>query len=107
VARGILGAPFSLDATSALVVSCSDIFANADSDALPASVTDGGGNFSADPRFCGPPGSLIFTVSGNSPCLPGLHPGGAACGRVGAFGADCGIVPARPAAWGSVKALYR
>ncbi len=107
IARGLGGAPFNVDATSALTVSCSDVYGNAGSDILPASVTDGGDNFTGDPAFCGPAGSLIYTVAGNSPCLPGYHPGGASCGLVGAFGTGCGYVRVESATWGRVKALYR
>ncbi len=80
-------------------VSCSDIFGNAGGDALCG--TDGGGNFSADPLFCGIPGAAgtnaglaLFPAAGAawgladaSPCAPGNHPDGLCAGAlIGALG---------------------
>jgi predicted outer membrane repeat protein len=53
-------------------VSCTDIFGNAGGDALCG--TDGGGNFFADPLFCGVPGSGDVSIGGHSPCNPARNP---------------------------------
>lgn len=101
------GAPaFSSANASVLTVGCSDIYGNP-SNALPVGAVDAGSNFSLDPGFCGPPGSLNYSLSGTSPCASGLHPGGAACGLIGARPPACGGVAVHPVTWGAVKALYR
>ncbi len=70
------------------VVSCSNIFGNAGGDALCG--TDAGGNFSADPLFCGTLG-YEYNLTASSPCAPGNHPGGACDGAlIGAMAAGCG-----------------
>ena len=51
------------------VLSCNDIFGNVGGDSLCA--IDGGGNTSADPEFCGIPGSGNFYLQSDSPCAPG------------------------------------
>jgi predicted outer membrane repeat protein len=91
---------------SALSIACSDVFGNTP-DAFPAGVVDGGGNFSADPQFCGPVSSGVYTIAASSPCAPGLHPGGAACDLVGALGAACGGVRVQSITWGQLKSIYR
>lgn len=64
------------------------------------------GNFSADPLFCNS-NADDFTLSANSPCLPGNHPDGASCGVIGAFEEGCKAVSIEPESWGKVKARYR
>ncbi|HEU4364971.1 MAG TPA: right-handed parallel beta-helix repeat-containing protein [Candidatus Krumholzibacteria bacterium] len=106
VAFGAGGTTFTSSNGSVLSVSCSDVFGNT-TDVLPSGVVDGGGTFSADPLFCGPRGSLVYTVSGTSPCAPGLHPDGNACSLIGAKAPACGSVTIEPVTWGQLKALYR
>jgi hypothetical protein len=65
------------------------------------------GNISVDPRFCGIPGSGNYYLQSNSPCAPGHHPDGTACGQIGAFGVACGSVATKETTWGGLKALYR
>jgi hypothetical protein len=51
------------------------------------------GNFSANPLFCGA-STENFGLQSGSPCLPGNHPDGVACGTIGALGWGCvGYVP--------------
>jgi hypothetical protein len=57
----------------------------------------------ADPLFCDPDKG-DFTVSVDSPCLPG-HSNG--CGLIGAFGEGCGFVSVDDASWAEIKARYR
>ena len=64
------------------------------------------GNFSADPLFCDAAAG-DFTLSSQSPCLPGNHPDGADCGLIGAFGQGCGTVSVQPSSWGAIKEMYR
>jgi hypothetical protein len=73
------------------VVSCTDIFGNAGGDALCG--TDGGGNFSLDPLFCGTAG-YEFNLTDGSPCVPG-NPSGGVCDNewIGALGGGCGETP--------------
>jgi hypothetical protein len=99
------GDGISLDGTSALTIGCCDVFGNGN-DAIPASATDTGGNFSADPQFCGPVATYDFDLDGGSPCAPGNHPDGAACGLIGALPASCPGVPVQETTWGGIKALY-
>jgi predicted outer membrane repeat protein len=101
-----LGSAFASVSGGVLTLSCSDVYANT-SDALPAGWIDGGGNFALDPGFCGVLGSEDYHLESTSPCLAGNHPGGAACGQIGAFGAGCPGVSVEARSWGSVKALYR
>jgi predicted outer membrane repeat protein len=106
IAYNLGASPFSSINASVLTVSCSDIFGNT-TDVFSAGVVDAGGCFSVDPVFCGPPGSLVFTIAGNSPCAPGSHPDGVACGLIGALGPNCGSVSVKPVTWGQLKSLYR
>ncbi len=100
------GPAFSSVNASVLTAACSDIFGNP-SNVLPPGWIDLGSNFSADPLFCGLPGSINYSLSGISPCAPGHHPGGWACGQIGAVPPACGGVATKPVTWGALKALYR
>jgi hypothetical protein len=64
-------------------------------------------NFSADPEFCGVPGSGLYTLQSDSPCAPGNHPDGIDCGLIGALPVDCGEVDVKTKSWGQIKALMR
>ena len=91
-------------------VRCCDIWGNADGDWVGCIADEYGmdGNFSADPRFCDTP-TGNFGVETCSPCLPGNHPDGYACGApVGAYpsGCECGATT-EPTTWGTIKAMYR
>jgi predicted outer membrane repeat protein len=73
---------------------------------LPASSLDEGGNFTADPLFCGGGGYDFFGLSANSPCLPGQHPQAIDCGLIGARDVGCGASPTEVRTWGAIKSLY-
>ncbi len=73
-----------------LEIGCSDLYGNAGAEEMPAAVTDLGDNFWLDPLFCDGMGSARWELGAASPCLPGAHPDGADCGRVGARDAGCG-----------------
>ncbi len=86
---------------------CSILFGTAEGDAICG--TDGGGNFSADPEFCAtdPVTSLSVFLQQDSPCAPGNHPQGAACGLIGAALVGCGTVGVERSTWSFVKQLFR
>ena len=65
------------------------------------------GNFSADPAFCGVPGSGNFGLQSDSPCAPGNHPKGASCGLVGARPVDCGVSPVRKTSWSEIRSMFK
>ncbi len=74
------------------VVTCTDVWGNAGGDAVCG--TDGGGNFSADPLFCGTAGSE-YNLGAGSPCAAGARPGAPCSGLlVGAGASGCGASPA-------------
>ncbi|MDM7915105.1 MAG: right-handed parallel beta-helix repeat-containing protein, partial [Candidatus Eisenbacteria bacterium] len=84
------------------VVSCSDIFGNYVSNTICG--TDGGDNFSLDPKFC----NMYldnYELIPNSPCAPGHHPNGpSACGgqRIGAKDVgSCNLADAGEETWTS------
>jgi hypothetical protein len=75
-------------ASATPVVTCTDIWGNAGGDALCG--TSGGGNFSANPGFCGTV-EKPYNLAPGSVCAPGGQPG-APCGGllIGALPAGCG-----------------
>jgi hypothetical protein len=78
--------------SSTPVISCTNIFGNAGGDDLCG--TDDGGNFSADPLFCGTEG-VEYRLTSASPCAPGNHPDGLCDDQlIGALGAGCNLTPA-------------
>lgn len=81
-------------------LSCNDVFANGDEDYW--GTEPGPGDFSADPRFCAalsgasapdPVRLDAFDLRADSPCLPGQHPDGSPCERIGARPGGCRTVP--------------
>lgn len=71
-------------------ITCTDVHANTGGDWLePLDVRLGqDGNVSAAPLFCDAAAG-DYTLFGTSPCLPGNHPDGIDCGRIGALGVGC------------------
>jgi hypothetical protein len=96
-----------VDAYSTMALGCTDLYGNGGGDALPAGVIDNGGNFSADPMFCGSVESYDYELHGDSPCAPGNHPDAAQCDLIGALPVGCGNVPVDFRTWGTIKAMYR
>ncbi len=84
--------------TGTIEIGCCDVYGNTGTggDTLPLETTDLGGNFSQDPLFCGAPGSGDYGLQAASPCAPGQHPSGAACGPIGAQGIGCGGIRGAP-----------
>lgn len=93
-------------------ISCTDIYGNEGGNWVGRLTSElgVGGNFEADPAFC-EAGIEPYDLQlcDTSPCLPGNHPDGAACGLIGALGEGCICIPTetQPAAWGAIKAMYR
>jgi parallel beta-helix repeat protein len=85
-------------------ITCCDLYGNAGGDALCGQ--DLGGNFSADPEFCGVSGVDNLYLQSDSPCAPGNHPGAASCGLIGALPVMCGSVMTEQKTWGEIKAIY-
>jgi hypothetical protein len=94
--------------SASIAISCSDVYGNAGGDWVGCIAGRLGvdGNFSADPLFCDAEGG-DFTLSAESPCLPGNHPDGVDCGLIGAFGQGCGPVSVEQETWAGIKARYR
>jgi hypothetical protein len=88
---------------AAPTVSCSNVYGNAGGDQLEY-VIDGGGNYSADPLFCGIPNSGNFLLQEGSPCLPANN---TCAEQIGALPLGCGTTPVTKTTWGSIKARYR
>jgi hypothetical protein len=96
-----------VDGYSTLALGCTDLYGNVGGDGVPVDVVDNGGNFSADPNFCGPVASYDYDLHGDSPCAPGNHPDGTECNLIGARPVGCGDVPVDFRTWGSIKAMYQ
>jgi predicted outer membrane repeat protein len=107
VAYGGDGTPYFVSANSAVTFACNDTYRNPVSNDLPPTGIDGGGNFTADPLFCGNVDSMNYTLAAASPCLPGNHPTGGSCGQIGAYGPGCAPVSVQERSWGQIKAMYR
>jgi parallel beta-helix repeat protein len=91
------------------VISCNNVFGASVSNysGTCADQTGVNGNFSADPEFCGIPGSGNYYLQSDSPCAPGNHPDGGSCATIGAYAIGCSTVPVKSATWGGVKSLFR
>ena len=102
VAYGGEGTPYVVS-NSTVTISCTDTYRNPISNDIPATAIDGGGNFTADPLFCGSVDSMNYSLAFGSPCLPG----GTSCGQIGAFGQGCVPTSVETRTWGQIKAMYR
>jgi len=107
VSYGGEGTPYFVSANSSVTFACNDTYRNPVTNDLPPTAIDGGGNFTADPLFCGSVDSMNYTLALASPCLPGNHPDGAPCGQIGAYGQGCSPVSVQSRTWGQIKAMYR
>jgi hypothetical protein len=92
-----------------VTLSCCCLWANENGDYVGCVGGQEGvrGNFSACPSFCS---AAVgdFSLCDESPCLPGNHPDGTACGLIGALGEGCSCGPSRTesSTWGSIKSMY-
>lgn len=105
VARGIGGPAIACLGGATMDMSCTDLFATEGGDWVGCVANQEGkvGNFSGDPIFCGEAAG-DFTLSENSPCMPGNHPLGTDCGVIGAEEQGCSVVAVEATTWGRIKA---
>ncbi len=105
------GSAFLCETGSELILSCSDVWGNADGDWISCAAGQNGldGNISEDPRFCDAL-SGDLTLYNLSPCLAVNNSCNA---RIGVFGLGCvetgtGIpqTAVESAYWGQIKRLY-
>jgi len=101
------GAAFATYSSSVITLTCTDTWSNPGGNNLPAGSIDGGGNFQANPMFCGTVSSEDYRINAISPCADGHHPDGAACGLIGALDIGCGSVKTEATSWGHLKSMYR
>lgn len=102
IAASVMGPAIQCSGPANPTMSCNNIFGNAGGDSVCG--MDVGGNFSADPQFCGVPGSANFYLQGDSPCAPFNN----ICGQlIGALPVLCATTPIENRSWGSIKDLYR
>lgn len=90
---------------STLVLTCCDLFGNADGDWTSYIVGQLGeaGNVGEDPLLCGTFGSMDFTLDSNSVCMPEHNE----CGvLIGAWPEGCGSVGVEATNWGKIKSMY-
>jgi hypothetical protein len=91
-------------------LSCCNVYGNVGGDWYGAISGQNGidGNFSKCPSFCNAAGG-DFGLCDESPCLPGNHPDGYACGLIGAWGQACVCGPTETATttWGAIKTIHR
>lgn len=85
-------------------VRCNDVFDCATPYDGIADPTGTNGNIGVDPRFCD---QSMYHLRQSSPCLPGQHPNGSACGVIGYSSVVCQPVRTEKKTWGQVKSLYR
>jgi predicted outer membrane repeat protein/parallel beta-helix repeat protein len=96
--------------SSTATLTCCDIYGNAGGDWVGCIGDQLGvnGNISACPSLCYANGG-DFRLCDGSPCAPGNHPEGYACGLIGAWpvGCSCGPTVTESTTWGAIKATYR
>jgi hypothetical protein len=90
---------------------CNDVFNNGvnyDIMDLP-DPTGLGGNISVDPQFCSidPVAYNNYFLQSDSPCAPGNHPQGYACGLIGCKPVGCGTTGSQKTNWSKVKQLFK
>lgn len=96
------------DSHSTIDMTCCDVYSGDETawSGCIAGLAGVAGNFSADPLFCDPE-SHDYALYAGSPCLPGHHPEGVDCGRIGAATGECGSQSAISTTWGVVKTMFR
>jgi len=89
--------------SSAIEISCSDVFKNDLGDWVGCIEDARRDNLSADPLFCDAEAGDL-RLRADSPCAP---PGPDGCGTIGALDVGCGPVPVETLSWGRVKQRFR
>ena len=89
-------------------LSCCNVYGNVGGEGCISGQTGFNGNFSECPSFCGAD-SGDFGLCDQSPCLPGNHPDGYACGLIGAWGEACACGPTATTTttWSELKSTYQ
>jgi hypothetical protein len=105
VARGIGGPAIACLGGATIALTCNDLFGTEGGDWVGCVADQEGdeANFSADPAFCDEAAGN-FTLSENSPCMPGNNPTGINCGFIGALEKGCSTVAVEATTWGRIKA---
>lgn len=84
---------------------CCDVYGNSAGDYTGTAIDQTGinGSFSADPEFCGVPGSGNFLLQSDSPCAPGQHD----CeSYIGSKPVECGPIATEKSTISAIKARY-
>jgi hypothetical protein len=102
---GILGFGINLS------IECNDVFNNGENYAIldfpdPTGIA---GNISIDPQFCSidPVAYNNYHLQSDSPCAPGNHPNGYACGLIGCEPVGCATTGTERTNWSKVKQLFK
>jgi hypothetical protein len=105
VARGIGGSAIACLGGATIALTCNDLFGSEGGDWVGCVAGQEGqeANFSADPAFCDEAAGN-FTLSEDSPCMPGNNPTGINCGFIGALEGGCSTVAVEATTWGQIKA---
>lgn len=104
---GTMGEPVDGYSQGEAVLECSNVFGNSDGDYVGMLSYQEGvqGNISENPLFCDPENG-DFTLSSQSPCLPGTPPN-PECTLIGAWEEGCDVTPISRMSWGGIKSIYR
>jgi len=96
---------------SNLTIACNDVYNNTENYAITGFPDPTGlnGNISVDPQFCSidPVAYNNYYLQSDSPCAPGNHPSGYACGLIGGETVGCGTTGTEKASWSKVKQLFK
>ena len=102
---GILGFGINLS------IGCNDVFNNGENYAILdfPDPTGTAGNISVDPQFCSidPVAYNNYRLQSDSPCAPGNHPNGYACGLIGCEPVGCATTGTEKTDWSKVKQLFK
>jgi hypothetical protein len=93
--------------TSAVYLSCCDVYGNVDGNWTGCIADQYGvcGNICANPLFCGTLNpDEPYSLDGGSPCAPMTNP---ECGLIGAFDVGCGVTTVEDWSWGAIKGMFR
>jgi hypothetical protein len=96
---------------SNLTMACNNVYNNTENYAITAfpDPTGQNGNISVDPQFCSidPVAYNNYHLQSDSPCAPGNHPSGYACGLIGCESVGCATTGTEKTSWSKVKQLFK
>lgn len=94
-----------------LSMACNDVYNNSENYTITGFPDPTGlnGNISVDPQFCSidPVAYDNYNLQGDSPCAPGNHPSGYACGLIGGEPVGCGTTGTEKTNWSKVKQVFK